>query len=326
MFIYLLMNYISFYCNDDKVKYILLTISIAIYIFIIGFLIIKYNPNINFPFIDAIKFLLNKNSNEDLQDVESFNRVISKLGYAYDDKQDIFYSIINPWQKKYGYCKFYDEQAIFTDMVIDCEPVYFNYENKKWLIEFWKGQYGVTTGGEIGIYIENEEKKDFFDAVDEEDMLQMSFELIKDGNSLFKREEKHWWITGFKLGEFSNPSELSMKISITFKDKNMCKSFLEALIKIGYRKKDIQVYETKVEFIYDKPYSKQPYTRTEKNERKVQLKNKFLCDRYNDLTAVYDNIYDKFSAIKEDGELYDELLAGEKLKDMYDLYEKQDDI
>ena len=37
-------------------------------------------------------------------------------------------------------------------MIIDCEPVRFYYGGKKWLIELWKGQYGMTTGCEIGVY------------------------------------------------------------------------------------------------------------------------------------------------------------------------------
>ena len=37
-------------------------------------------------------------------------------------------------------------------MVFDALPVYFDYQKKTWLIEFWKGQYGINTGAEIGIY------------------------------------------------------------------------------------------------------------------------------------------------------------------------------
>mgnify|MGYP000621142798 CR=1 FL=1 len=29
---------------------------------------------------------------------------------------------------------------------------YFDYQGKTWLLEFWKGQYGINTGAEIGIY------------------------------------------------------------------------------------------------------------------------------------------------------------------------------
>ncbi len=42
--------------------------------------------------------------------------------------------------------------AVGAGMVIDAFPVYFNYEGRTWLVEFWKGQYGINTGGEVGIY------------------------------------------------------------------------------------------------------------------------------------------------------------------------------
>lgn len=59
---------------------------------------------------------------------------------------------MNPWQRKYGYCKTYDEASPLLGMIIDSEPIHFEYDNRYWLIEFWKGQYGMTTGCEIGIY------------------------------------------------------------------------------------------------------------------------------------------------------------------------------
>ena len=37
-------------------------------------------------------------------------------------------------------------------MIIDCEPICFMYGGKNWMIELWKGQYGLETGGEIGVY------------------------------------------------------------------------------------------------------------------------------------------------------------------------------
>ncbi|NLV88860.1 MAG: DUF4474 domain-containing protein, partial [Tissierellia bacterium] len=40
---------------------------------------------------------------------------------------------------------------------------------------------------------------------DDENMLKMRFELFKNHVSLIKRKGKHWWLTGFKLGEFSQP-------------------------------------------------------------------------------------------------------------------------
>ena len=62
-------------------------------------------------------------------------------------------------------------------MVFDSLPVYFNYRGRTWLIEFWKGQYGINAGGEIGIYhcdrllSESEYRNAHFKAAGEEEML-----------------------------------------------------------------------------------------------------------------------------------------------------------
>ena len=46
----------------------------------------------------------------------------------------------------------YDAAALAMNAIIDCEPIFFDYAGKTWLIELWKGQYGLETGCEIGVY------------------------------------------------------------------------------------------------------------------------------------------------------------------------------
>lgn len=78
--------------------------------------------------------------------------IVDYAGFSYDAGQDILYSKINPRQYNWGYCYFYDEGIFFISSLLDCEPIYFLYDGKEWMIELWKGQYGIETGGEIGIY------------------------------------------------------------------------------------------------------------------------------------------------------------------------------
>ena len=89
----------------------------------------------------------------DKKKLQEINHVLAPFGFAYDPSKDIFYSLENAWQKEFGYGKLYDDLAPLMNMAIDCEPIYFDYDGKKWLIEFWKGQYGITTGAEIGLYV-----------------------------------------------------------------------------------------------------------------------------------------------------------------------------
>ena len=36
----------------------------------------------------------------------------------------------------------------YVGMVFETLPVYFDYAGKTWLIQIWKGQYGICTGCE----------------------------------------------------------------------------------------------------------------------------------------------------------------------------------
>ena len=219
------------------------------------------------------------------------NKELDKLtaiaGYSYDPEQDIFYSTKKPWQRKFGFCRLYDEAGAPLSMIMDCEPISFNYRGEKWLIEFWKGQYGLATGGEIGVYTGGIDlnilgiyEDTFYKYPTEEDQLQMSFTLWKDGSKLFTREDKHWWLTGFKLGEFSEPSQLSMDINITFKDTEMRDAFIDAFRKVGYSDNDFRIVGNSLMFKFDVPLTPQPSTRTNVTDWIIQRKNELLCTFY----------------------------------------------
>ncbi len=238
-------------------------------------------------------------SNEELDDV------FEVAGYEYDPKQDIFYSTLDPWQKKFGYCRFYDEALAPLSMIIDCEPITFECYGRKWMIEFWKGQYSLNTGCEIGFYQEVVElgmagfDGSFYKSVKDDDMMYMACSLKKNGKELFYREDKHWWLTGFKMGEFSQPSELIMDISIQFNDLNICYSFIKALFNVGYTEDEIVKIGNRVYFTFGKPRTKQPSTRTRFTDWIIQKKNKIMCAQYRKATADYKSVEEKLSALKK---------------------------
>ena len=239
--------------------------------------------------------------------------LIKIFGYTYDPKQDIFYTTMYAWQRKLGYCTLFDEAAAVFSMIIDCEPIYFEYDNKRWFIGLWKGQYGMTTGGEIGIYSTNMPNINipgvingaFYRSVADTDRLQMSYTLNKNGVPLLTREDRHWWLAGFKLGEFSEPSELTMDINITLKDEIMRSAFVSGLKSAGYLDSEILVNENTVSLEFDKPRSPQPITRTIKTDWAIQRKNELLCILYRDITKPYFNSLDKIKAVqKQAPEIY----------------------
>jgi hypothetical protein len=270
----------------------------------------------------------------------SISRGIEVLGYGYDQSQDIFYCNMNPWQRNMGYNRLYDEAMAPLGMIVDCEPIYFEYDNKIWLIELWKGEYDVNTGGEVGIYtmekplinIPEMYKYFFYKCAGNEDRLPMSFTLINkkirdnddenENGVIFERNDQHWWLGGFKLGEYSEPSDLIMYVTITFKDEVMRKAFVEAIEKIGYigglegaEFKTIDDGDKrKVKLTFDKPHTPQPITRNPESDKIIQAKNKLLCESYNDITKMYDSIEDKLNVVKKYAPgLYERIIEKAKL-------------
>ena len=80
------------------------------------------------------------------------DELMQPFGFLSCPQQNIITSDIDSWQRTFGYTRLFDYSAPHFKMVFDCEPVYFDYDNRTWLIEFWKGQYGISCGAEIGIY------------------------------------------------------------------------------------------------------------------------------------------------------------------------------
>lgn len=251
-------------------------------------------------------------------------------GYDYDSKQDIFYSVINPWQRKFGQCRLYDEALALQDIIIDCEPITFSYGGKNLMIQLCKGQYGLSTGCEIGFYREtfNLEiaglpSSPFYRSVEDEDMLHMAFSLKKDGNELFSREDKHWWLNGYRIGEFSNPAELSMDIGISFNDMEMCYAFIDGLLRSGYPEEEIAKVGNKVYFTFNRPYSEQSFKGRWISDMVVQMKNKTLCAEYKRVTSEYGTIVDKLNGIKSRRpDIYRKAVEIGKNKNVYKKYDR----
>lgn len=238
-------------------------------------------------------------------------------GFAYSKEQDIFYSTINAWQRNFGYSRLYDEAAPHFAMIVDSEPVYFNYDNKRWLIEFWKGQYGITTGCEVGVYntkrpefnIPGVFDETFYDCASDDDIIYISYTLFKNGQELFSIEDIHWWLTGFKLGEFSQPCELVMDISLTLKDEAMLDAFVEGIRQTGYSNNEIEVNGNTVRIEFNKPHSSQPHSRTKDIEDFMQSYNKQNCELFRKLTGDYNSIASKLVVLqKKAPALYNSIL------------------
>jgi hypothetical protein len=214
-------------------------------------------------------------------------RAVDAAGFLYDPRHDIIYSRMNPLQRQFGYAYGYDAAALAMTAIIDCEPIFFDYAGKHWMIELWKGQYGLETGCEIGVYNRTIESTTppvnpvyavldasigrrpgdatpshnlFFDCAKDDELLVMSSTLYKNGQLLFFRgPEKHWWLTGFKWGVYSRPDELTMDVSISCLDAAMRTALVNALQGMGYA---VRTFSTTVSFRFANPTSRQPRSDT----------------------------------------------------------------
>ncbi len=230
------------------------------------------------------------------------NSALEPFGFCYDMQKDIFCSNMHSWQRTLGYCRFYDENAPIMNMVIDCEPFYFRYNGYDWLIEVWKGQYGMSTGAEIGIYRTvaepGREPRDlFYESIPDAERLPMSMVLKKQNRVLFERTDYHWWLTGFKLGEFSHREELSMFVKITFPNAEMRNAFCDALGAAGYTNQEIGVDRLTVCFCFDRPKTKQPKRHCRLMLWWIQRKNRKNCKRYWKVTNVFRRTIDRVDYI-----------------------------
>jgi hypothetical protein len=230
-------------------------------------------------------------------------------GFAYFPDKDIIGSTLNNVQRMGRYCWAYDEAAPAISSVIDCEPVYFHYGDYEWMLELWKGQYGIETGCEAGIYyrkwgkpVSPEEKISgkIYQCADDEHMLNMTFSLQKNGEELFARDwTKHWWLTGFRWGVFSNPEELQMMFAVQFPTHEMQQAFLYGGEDLSDKGEDVPVYglaargyeftepdDTTVRFCYAAPSVRQPAVR-EKMRNMIQTVNAGLVNEYDQIRSKY---------------------------------------
>lgn len=161
------------------------------------------------------------------------------LSYMFNPDGNYYYTNSDPWQRALGYNEFYDIGAGFVAIYMDTMRCKFEYGDKDWMIQFWKGQYGfLFVGHEIGVYTKPKSRdNDHYDAASNEDALYMSMTGYRKGEELYTREYgKYWWCTGFvpgKLDNFSDRSELELKCRITMKDYSMLIGFCSALKENG---------------------------------------------------------------------------------------------
>lgn len=170
------------------------------------------------------------------------------LSYKYDPDGGYFYTDDkNCWQQNFGFNEGYDSMAPLGMMNYDTVRVKFEYDNKEWLIQMWKGQYGYAfVGGEVGVYTRRVGASGtHYNCAKQEDWLNMEMAFVWDrshnGNyqTIFVRDyTQYWWCTGFVPGlETGAPRDQFRLIThITFESPEMAELFCAGFEKQGFRR------------------------------------------------------------------------------------------
>lgn len=231
------------------------------------------------------KIICKINSMDDCTKCSLLNELVYPFGYDFHCDCGFFSSTVNAPQRQAGYTWLYDYMAPRFQMVFDSLPVYFDYRGRTWLIEFWKGQYGINTGAEIGIYHadtiipESDYKTAWFSCAEEHEMLDCSFQLCKCENECICNSDRHWWLTAFLVGCFSRPSALTMESCISFPNREMLSAFVDGLKRAGCPEGCLSVRGLCVCFIFHRDSAKYNLI-TRFWRRFSQWKNKFFCKLY----------------------------------------------
>lgn len=165
-------------------------------------------------------------------------KIILAAGFRYDKNQGIFYSDTQSWQRNFGYTSVYDAMAGVGGMYYDTIRLKFTYGEHDYMFQLWKGRYGITTGGEMGLYYKNTGESDkFYKCAPDSEMIVMSFALYRNDELYMTRgPERHWWLTGFKLFDVAAPEELTMHCTYFMENTEMADELEKAVIDYGFIK------------------------------------------------------------------------------------------
>lgn len=254
---------------------------------------------------------------------------LEEYGLIYNTKYDFFTNTNSCEKRKFGACRLYDESAAPLGIIIDLENIYFDYNNKHWLIQLQKGQYGLASGGEISVYqttldsifISGYFHGSFYESNTDENPLLVSYSIMNRNDVFLTRKSSSWCVNSYRLGSFSEPEDLTMHIRITFPTLGMCQAFYASLIDLGYEAETITTRHTTIYFIFDEPKSPQPLTSNILTTYIMQKNNFSYITAYDYITQDYSETFSKLAYLKNYfPEMYQEIIKIGQPAEMYDDY------
>lgn len=156
------------------------------------------------------------------------------IGFNFSLSEMVLYATVNCWMREVGFCLLYDVVAQMMPVVYkyDTRRIDFEYNDLQWRIQFWKGNYFVANGGEVGLYYRTPQKYgSFYKCADDEKMLPMALKISCGEKVLLNKTlQDHWWINGFNMsGKMYPPEALTLEYRVIMPDEEMRDAFCEAL-------------------------------------------------------------------------------------------------
>ena len=156
------------------------------------------------------------------------------LGFNCQIPELVVYATVGAWQRNLGFMLLYDILANTSPLFnYNTRRLKFDYNNKEWMIQIWKGNYALlTNGAEVGVYNrEPGSKGTYYNCASDDELMNMTLQLYHGDDQLFSiGPMKHWWMNGFKLTKtIYQPKDLTMKFSIEMPDEEMLNAFAGAI-------------------------------------------------------------------------------------------------
>ena len=157
------------------------------------------------------------------------------IGYDYDAKQYMLQNPLNCWMRNMGFNIGYDILGKLMFMNTNTVRIKFEALDRNWMIQLWKGNYTIlSNGAEIGMYYLEDGKILNYTCIEDEYMPVMEMNLYHGDDKLLERGAmKHWWLSGFQIGNAFESDELTLNSKITFDNAEMCEAFAKALTEKG---------------------------------------------------------------------------------------------
>ncbi|MBR5262319.1 MAG: DUF4474 domain-containing protein [Clostridia bacterium] len=196
---------------------------------------------------DVIKPTIDADGNITVESVDGSDTGL--FGYNYSTKDKCFIIAEDAWQRNFGYNEVYDASSSAIMITYDTMRVYFEHEGLEWMIQYWKGQYGmVLVGAEIGTYNRpaGSSMSTHYDcATDDLKMLQSMDVYRRESTGsnkfkyLFSRSPAFtWWCAGFVpgtlgAGKYNVTAEetamLKVDSKLTLHSPEMAQAFMQGL-------------------------------------------------------------------------------------------------